>query len=1069
MFEGGAIRNNGLAGVYSGIWDGSLVNPTFRNITIANNGSTGSSYDQAGMRFDHTAISPVFENVTFNGNTGPAIIWYCDGSITANNLTAAGNGVNALVLPGCDVTAGRRWSLAQAGIPVNVTGNITVNAGGLVTISPGSSLRFDADKALNIYGALYALGTVDQPITLTRITSTQTPWRGIYIYNGTAILRHLDLAYGGVGNYNAIYIGGANPNVIVQNSKIHNSGSNGVETTVNTAYLHYNEIYDNALMGIKRSAGDTPVDARYNYWGDPSGPNHPTLNPSGAGDSVSDYVLFDPWLTAPPEDNQVVNEMLVTTGAPRYISPGQTVDYAVQYLNLMTTNVQNAVLLIQLPQASDYIDSTGGGIYWPDRHQVFWKLGNLAPGAEGFRSVRVRFHWGLDRSYQDGSMTLLAGDNYNTGEFNVNEYSAYQAVTITAHEAVTQAGFNALVAGNPDLKTLYDQSIARGYAYIEAGKVTYSDGSTVTAGVFRTSDRRFVRLLSLYDGHALATTSGDGKYVLQDTTGGVTTTLQSLTRTYWGNWAEDSASTGLKPSDPSSPSACSPIICNMNCIGKKVTFSRVVSGVGRMFMWTIATGGTGGWFGVAYEAVSVTKDIWDCKNDCKDTSTHCCTAGQIRWTQSGWSKVFGSLCMKEECNGTTGNYGPPGAIYCTEGQRCKAGYNDKGGCTNCTEASKRIEDYHEVSLAPCATSAGGQPRCSDLELLLAMDPNAIAGPAGDLLPGQWLTYIVSYENVGTGRAYGVYVLNKLPDVFDDTTLDLKGSGTYLPGSREIFWLVRELGPKGAADSKGSRTYTVRLKTGLATGTVVSNQAVVYFPSVPEETPTNTWVNLVGQVAAIPQSLTTKYETPLNITLTGRKAGAIGLPFTVVDRPLGTLAGTAPNLVYTPPDNFTGVDFFTFRVSSGATTSRPAQVLIDVTPTGDTKKPQVLWVTPANGDKNIIAGGTAIFTDKTGPIFGPLIYAGFSEAIQAGTVTTQTVRLNGPSGQVSATVLFDGLLNQVAIQPRQALQSGVTYTVSLSTGIKDLAGNALAAAFQWNFETARPAQQYLYLPTVLKKK
>ena len=49
---------------------------------------------------------------------------------------------------------------------------------------------------------------------------------------------------------------------------------------------------------------------------------------------------------------------------------------------------------------------------------------------------------------------------------------------------------------------------------------------------------------------------------------------------------------------------------------------------------------------------------------------------------------------------------------------------------------------------------------------------------------------------GQGRAYGVYVTNKLADVFDAATLDLHGAGTYLPDSREIFWMVGELGPKG---------------------------------------------------------------------------------------------------------------------------------------------------------------------------------------------------------------------------------------------------------------------------------
>ena len=42
---------------------------------------------------------------------------------------------------------------------------------------------------------------------------------------------------------------------------------------------------------------DNIADFTQNYWGDPSGPYHPTLNPDGLGDAVGDSVLFDPWLT----------------------------------------------------------------------------------------------------------------------------------------------------------------------------------------------------------------------------------------------------------------------------------------------------------------------------------------------------------------------------------------------------------------------------------------------------------------------------------------------------------------------------------------------------------------------------------------------------------------------------------------------------------------------------------------------------------------------------------------------------------------------------------------------------
>jgi hypothetical protein len=41
------------------------------------------------------------------------------------------------------------------------------------------------------------------------------------------------------------------------------------------------------------------LDAEENYWGHATGPYHPTINPTGLGDEVSDHVDFEPWASVP--------------------------------------------------------------------------------------------------------------------------------------------------------------------------------------------------------------------------------------------------------------------------------------------------------------------------------------------------------------------------------------------------------------------------------------------------------------------------------------------------------------------------------------------------------------------------------------------------------------------------------------------------------------------------------------------------------------------------------------------------------------------------------------------------
>ncbi len=59
-----------------------------------------------------------------------------------------------------------------------------------------------------------------------------------------------------------------------------------------------NNISRNTVYGIN-NVGTTLVVAEYNWWGDASGPYHPTTNPSGTGDEVSDNVDYDPWSLDP--------------------------------------------------------------------------------------------------------------------------------------------------------------------------------------------------------------------------------------------------------------------------------------------------------------------------------------------------------------------------------------------------------------------------------------------------------------------------------------------------------------------------------------------------------------------------------------------------------------------------------------------------------------------------------------------------------------------------------------------------------------------------------------------------
>ena len=183
---------------------------------------------------------------------------------------------------------------------------------------------------------------------------------------------------------------------------------------------------------------------------------------------------------------------------------------------------------------------------------------------------------------------------------------------------------------------------------------------------------------------------------------------------------------------------------------------------------------------------------------------------------------------------------------------------------------------------------------------------------------------------------------------------------------------------------------------------------------------------------------------------------------------GVLSGTAPDLTYTPLENFTGPDSFSFRVDNGTSTSRAAQVSIEVTSVGDTTPPQVVWTSPAADAKNVIASASPVFTDTDGPVYAPVIVIGVSEALSETTVTTATVTLVDRVGKpVTGTVHFDGAVNQIVFAPLAPLTPG-TYTVTVSTGVADMAGNGLAAPHILAFTVKdEQAGSEIYLPALQK--
>ena len=151
-------------------------------------------------------------------------------------------------------------------------------------------------------------------------------------------------------------------------------------------------------------------------------------------------------------------------------------------------------------------------------------------------------------------------------------------------------------------------------------------------------------------------------------------------------------------------------------------------------------------------------------------------------------------------------------------------------------------------------------------------------------------------------------------------------------------------------------------------------------------------------------------------------------------PIITAAGTQafPSIAY----NSTCANFLVaYQDQSVSPAAVQYNLIGSACPSSDTTAPTISTVTPVSN-----ATGVAVNTAIT---------AAFSEVMDAATITATTFTLSG-GGAVSGTVSYAG--TTATFTPTAALAYGTVYTATITTGAKDLAGNAPGANYTWTFTT-----------------
>jgi hypothetical protein len=288
-----------------------------------------------------------------------------------------------------------------------------------------------------------------------------------------------------------------------------------------------------------------------------------------------------------------------------------------------------------------------------------------------------------------------------------------------------------------------------------------------------------------------------------------------------------------------------------------------------------------------------------------------------------------------------------------------------------------------------------------------------------------------------------------PATINSTTIKLAGPGTTAVAGAVTY---------NAATNTASFTPAVFLNPAVTyTGTISTGALDVYGNALAQPyvwsftTAANScapaplvtaFVPVAGSTAACPNAaVSVTFSEAMN------PATINAADFTLAPGVIGTVSHNAANTIFTltPSSNLSAGKLYTATVTTAAQDTFGNSLATNFVSSFTTAAnacmppPTIMAVTPA-------AGATGVCPNK-------VLTATFSEAVDPSTINTTTFQLTGPGGtQVTGTASYASATNQAIFAPSGALLLNTTYTATITTGVKDLYGNNLAAPFTWSFTT-----------------
>ncbi len=285
-----------------------------------------------------------------------------------------------------------------------------------------------------------------------------------------------------------------------------------------------------------------------------------------------------------------------------------------------------------------------------------------------------------------------------------------------------------------------------------------------------------------------------------------------------------------------------------------------------------------------------------------------------------------------------------------------------------------------------------------------------------------------------------------------SSFTLKQGTTAIPGTVTYSGSAATFKPASSLTANLVYTATITTDVKDVAGNALAANYTWSFTTAPAVVtdvvaPTIVSVLPANNATAIPvgNSLTVNFSEAMNSATLTAASFTLKQGTTAVT---GTVAYSGTAATFKPAASLTANTLYTAVITTAAkdvagnalaanytwSFTTASAVVTDVVP------PTVLSVVPANSSVSVATGSKATIT--------------FSEAMDPTTISASTFTLKIGTMAVSGTVTYSG--TTATFTPTQSLAASTVYSASLTTGAKDVAGNAIATAYSWSFTTAAQA-------------